>query len=308
MDEKNMPSSNVLKQVTWSQEVIISDDGQRMGAAEPQKSRKIFMIAVGAIGVILLTAAILGMVYLGGFIGLGHYVPVVAIPASTAYVTPTATPTPMPAVLATPTPTPTPEPTPPPQLATVGEIVSFGGYAWRVLSVQGNHALVITDRVISHRMYHHVWDSVTWESSEIRQWLNGSFFENFSSQDQARIAETIVVNSGNQWFGTSGGPNTRDRIFLLSIEEVLRYFGDSILPHYRPDGVWGFEDEFGKDRIALDLGGLAAWWWLRSPGLAPFNAAYVSSSGILYLCGQHVFRPGVVLGGVRPALWLSLES
>ena len=33
--------------------------------------------------------------------------------------------------------------------------------------------------------------------------------------DQARIVEVINKNSDNQWYGTDGGCDTNDKIFLL---------------------------------------------------------------------------------------------
>ena len=108
----------------------------------------------------------------------------------------------------------------------VGDIIEFGNYDWRVLEVRGNQVLILTDRVIVRRRYHHSLDDITWETSEIRRWLNEEFFNRFSQQDQARIAQATVVNNNNQWLGTSGGNNTTDRVFLLSLDEVVSYLGD----------------------------------------------------------------------------------
>ena len=190
---------------------------------------------------------------------------------------------------------------------SVGDIIQFGDFDWRVLDVQGNQALIITDRIIDTRMYHHTYGAVTWETSEIRQWLNGDFFASFSPHDQARIAETYVINNDNPWDlselggwnNTPGGNNTMDRLFLLSIDEVLRYFGDSGLVAHGAimnsgerdasalEGLWwwGIVDQYSETRIAHDLGDSASWWWLRSPGSDPNLAAGASNNGHLDLHG-----------------------
>ena len=217
---------------------------------------------------------------------------------------------------------------------SAGDIIQFGDYDWRVLDVQGNQALIITDRVIGHQWYHHTFEAVKWEDSEIRQWLNGDFFASFSLQDQARVAETYVVNNDNPWdfsdwgwyANTPGGNNTVDRIFLLSIDEVLRYFGDSGLvtigammganeraanePKWPEWGIYGegIMDQYYEARIALDSGGSASWWWLRSPGHNPYYSATVVTYGSLHLGGGFVFWSGGVGGGIRPALWLYLDQ
>jgi hypothetical protein len=49
----------------------------------------------------------------------------------------------------------------------------------------------------------------------------------------------------------------------------------------------------------------AHWQWLRSLGDDPLDAAYVSADGSVDFGGFHVGDGSV---GVRPALWLNLES
>ena len=99
-----------------------------------------------------------------------------------------------------------------------------------------------------------------------------------------------------------------DRIFLLSLEEAVNYFGDSGQLRSRPSGAWGISDRYNNTRMALDLDGSAFWWWLRSPGDDPRHAADVNAVGGLALGGGGVFWSGGVGGGVRPALWLNLQS
>jgi tetratricopeptide (TPR) repeat protein len=118
-----------------------------------------------------------------------------------------------------------------------GALMEFGGYAWRVLDVQGGKALLITRDIIDVRPYHpynpyhpyhnSMLEEVTWEGCALREWLNGEFLVAFQERDRARVAATDVANEDNPWFGTPGGNDTRDRAFLLSINEVVKYFGDS---------------------------------------------------------------------------------
>ena len=187
----------------------------------------------------------------------------------------------------------------------VGDIIQFGPYEWRVLDVQGNQALILTDGAIDNRHYHHTMVSVTWETSDIRGWLNSDFLDRFSQQEQARIVTTTLVNRDNQWFGTSGGNSTQDRVFLLSIEEVVLYFGDSGRLANRPSDAWFIiNDQFGSARQTFQAfrPSWASRWWLRSPGWFPYRAAYVTVLGDLSMQGISVnWRQGV-----RPALWLNL--
>ena len=200
-------------------------------------------------------------------------------------------------------------PEPAPSVAGIRErnIIEFGNYNWRVLDVQDSYALIITENIIESRLYHNTVEVVTWETSDIRAYLNGEFLNSFSEECRARIRETNVVNNNNPWFGTDGGNDTIDRIFLLSLEEVVRYFGDSGQLQNRPHrNPWWIDDRYNSARAARDTSGLASWWWLRTPGDLD-NATRIASRGRVAVGSYAVRADWNGLGGVRPALWLRLE-
>ena len=184
--------------------------------------------------------------------------------------------------------------------AMIGEIVRFGPHDWRVMDVQGSRALIMTDLVVGASWYNSM-ETVTWETSSIRAWLNNEFLDRFSHQELAMISETTVVNNDNPWFYIYGGNDTQDMVFLLSIEEVVRFFGDSGQLANRPLGTWSISDMHDDARIAELAADSPTWWWLRSPGNFPYHAAFVSAYGHIYLNGYNV---SWTQGGIRPALWI----
>jgi len=185
----------------------------------------------------------------------------------------------------------------------VGDVIPFGGYDWRVLDVQNNKALIITENVIERIPYDVKYKAVTWETCTIREYLNGEFLQKFTAEEQRHIAETRVSNPDNLWYGTNGGNDTTDKVFLLSLEELVEYFGDSGQLQNRPANSSLIDDQYNTARKAMDTSGTVSWWWLRSPGLLSNGAAGVNDGG-----GVYVFGVGVSLddGGVRPALWMNL--
>jgi hypothetical protein len=159
--------------------------------------------------------------------------------------------------------------------------LQFGQYKWRVLEVLRDKALIITEDVIEvNRAYHSTKTKVTWESCDLRRYLNRNFLQKFSEAE-----ERMILNPNNPTHGTNGGSDTNDRIFLLSIQEARSYFSSN------------------SDRKA----GNSRWWWLRSPGTLSGHAAVVGVGGGLISRGGYV--DGVdPFGGLRPALWLNLYS
>ena len=166
------------------------------------------------------------------------------------------------------------------------EYMEFGGREWLVLEERDGNALLLLRDVLPERAYHEALVGVTWEDSNIRQYLNGAFLNGFDQQYRARIIETEVVNTNNADFGTSGGNNTRDYIFLLSLAEANFYF------------------ESAAARIARHEGSTVhAVWWLRSPGLQQETAAMVRADGELGRTGSGVNATNRT---VRPAMWVRL--
>ena len=186
----------------------------------------------------------------------------------------------------------------------VGDIITFGAYEWRVLDIQDDKALIVSENILEGKAYHSTGRSITWSVCSLRAYLNGEFYNSsaFSNEDRSRIFEVTNVNENNQWYGTPGGENTLDKIFLLSIAEVVQYFGDSgqlANPELAPS-EWGIDDQYNSNRIATH-NGEAYWWWLRSPGYDSNSASSVGSDGGILMYGPYVDY----FGGVRPALWLN---
>jgi hypothetical protein len=103
---------------------------------------------------------------------------------------------------------------------------------------------------------------------------------------------------------TKGGKETSDRVFLLSIEEIVQYFGDSgqLSNKDRGNKYW-IDDQYNTSRIAKNADGEYVWWWLRSPGNSNNRAVYVLDRGFIDFSGGFFSRDD---GGIRPALWLKL--
>jgi hypothetical protein len=190
----------------------------------------------------------------------------------------------------------------------IGSIHKFGGYDWRVLAVQGRQALVISEKILESRPYHAQCGNITWANCSLRQYLNGEFLNRFSASDKSKIVPTSITTLNNPWYGTSGGASVTDNIFLLSLEEVCRYFGDSrsnLAKKGSAGSDYFIDDKNSQNRIAKFVqNDEANWWWLRSPGRDGYSAAFVYDDGYVFVNGDFVTYDI----GVRPAFWLNLES
>lgn len=184
---------------------------------------------------------------------------------------------------------------------------------WIVLDRQGDKVLLLSKYILDCKCYNNEREDVTWESCDLRRWLNNDFYYSaFSSSEQNKILTTNVINSDNIEYDTYGGNNTNDKVFCLSIDEVKQYFYQSNM-HTDNKRLATRGTNYAKNVNNMGynlyvMGGSGSWYtgtsdfWLRSPGSGQYRAAYVDNYGSLYENGNDVvFR----MCGVRPALWVS---
>lgn len=191
---------------------------------------------------------------------------------------------------------------------TRNDTITFGKYNWRVLDIKIDTALIITEDIVELRWYHNKFVEITWADCELRNYLNNEFYNKFNEDEKRKILAVKNKNFDSPWFPTKGGKDTIDKIFLLSLEEVCMYFGDSGTKLQNKDTQkWQIDDENNFNRQAKYKNEFH-WWRLRSPGYYGRTSASVNKKGCVYVRGNGVHGRPKDGGGLRPALWLKLED
>ncbi len=179
---------------------------------------------------------------------------------------------------------------------------------WIVLAEEGNKVLVISKYALDCQQYNSTRTNVTWETCSLRKWLNGTFLNAaFSAEEQKRIISTTVTADKNPLYSTSPGNNTTDKVFLLSVTEVNKYFSSDEARMCAPTDYAIAQGT--STSSSYSTGGKATcYWWLRSPGYRSNYAAGVDAGGSpvpTVVGGSDVNRSNAA---VRPALWIDLGS
>lgn len=204
-----------------------------------------------------------------------------------------------------------------------------GGYntdpvKWRVLAndEEGSGTLfLLSDQNLDVFQYHTDNESVTWEKSTMRSWLNGydasqniggdsgidytedNFLDTaFSEKEQEAISETAVTDNDNTEYEVDGGNDTTDRIFLSSFAET---YNRNYFPNYGLSTNTAYVAGGGKSGRGMNEAGEADRWWLRSPGYDISMAAYIEDDGSQVSDGNPVTDKATA---VRPAFNLDLDS
>lgn len=142
----------------------------------------------------------------------------------------------------------------------------------------------MADKNLDVQSYNYTITDVTWETCTRRSWLNGygaeknkegkdysgsGFLDNaFSADEQSAIQTANVVNDDNPNHGTEGGNDTTDKVYLLSVGEVMNpeYGFNSSRSDYAKSRR-GLNTTFAKDQGAqTSTSGESARygrWWLR---------------------------------------------
>lgn len=227
--------------------------------------------------------------------------------------------------------------------------------SWRILAVRNDRVLVISDKVLDARPFSSIdpdfdgeyqqrngkldldaWvkdhpsrrnaivkkykTPQTWDISDIRPWLNGVFFrELFTSEEQRLVLNTELESVENPLDRSQRTKRTKDKLFLLSLEEIGLYFAKEGAAlefktsgssrsyylsgsHYYYSAPTQYAVKQGAHQSTITKN---ATYWLRTPGKSPFQALFVESYKRVCGClGMTICAKE----GVRPAMWLDRKA
>lgn len=241
--------------------------------------------------------------------------------------------------------------------ALPGTYVTFGTYEqdnnkkngqepieWLVLENDGESLFVLSKYVLDGQPYSTAYDGntwnahpITWEHCNLRAWLNSTFLTTaFNAGEQTRINTTFVDNSLPEdayRFSDeplTGGNNTLDKVYILSYDEVIKYFPrkdiwydssgyainyDKLLqatatPYAIAQGVdiWTSKDAAaclsyggGYKNIANDVIGYVEKWALRTPYYSQKTIYNVGASGSFGM------RTATYDNATRPCMRISIK-
>lgn len=231
-----------------------------------------------------------------------------------------------------------------------GDIIRFGHYEqdgnvangkeeieWEILKAESDRVMVVSKYALDCKPYNTELTNVTWEFCFLRKWLNNDFKNAAFTREEQQIIPTVrIENADNPRSKASGGNDTQDQIFCLSINEIETLIGYNM---YNENAMWGFSQKMmvGPTQYAMNngawsrvvtsddyynekvgyinygytsdvIGRRVTWWWLRSPGGSNWSAGCVDLSGLAgaseYCCAD-VWADNYA---VRPAMYINIVS
>ena len=199
---------------------------------------------------------------------------------------------------------------------------------WEVLGEDDKGILVVSRYILDNQPYNKEWTDVTWKTCTLRKWLNKKFYNTAFNAKERKVINTVKVkNEDNQYCDAEGGKNTKDKVFCLSVDEILNHYSfnkyDSEVHNgycqalivsptvfaRNKGGYLNSIDEVVYTESYADygyttdcIGREGGCWWLRSPNYKNEFACYVNINGSAGEYGCCNVSDGNV--GVRPAMYL----
>lgn len=187
----------------------------------------------------------------------------------------------------------------------IDELVEFGKYEdeiiqWKVIDSRSDGVLLWSTHCVTAHPYHYSSeDEVSWETCELRKWLNQDFYEKvFSPEEKKHIKKTVLENNDCE--------NTTDKIFMLSAKDINDYdlWGEDIVGYPSQNAV--------EEGIFVNSGSFESsaqgttWYWLRGNYEREpyYNADVMTSKGDISY-NIEVVDDTI---GVRVALWYSYDE
>lgn len=204
--------------------------------------------------------------------------------------------------------------------AAVGDMVLFGEYEqdgntdngkemveWIVLERQEGRVLVLSKDAIEAQKFNASSEETYWENCSLRSWLNGRFPDNaFAKEDPSYVLSTTISNERYP-ISEEGEERqideliletyeTRDRLFLLSMEEVERYFPNE------EERIALASDSAIENGVAAGADNSCSWW-LRTPDPDTLGTVLTvkGSDGTI---SRSMYE---ITNGVRPAMWIRTD-
>ena len=209
------------------------------------------------------------------------------------------------------------------QYPAVGSTIFYGTYPqsstnsnvvepvkWKVLSNDGYEAFVMADKLIDSGIpYNEIGsNTVTWETSTLRDWLNNDFYNKiFPSPDEkyAILSKTITTTGAGTGGALTPTVTTTDKIFLPSIEEMTNPAYGFATDYMEQD----YARRATRTKYAMSKTGNyedIPTYWLRSPGSAndEHRVMNVLDYGWINRWGEKIY----LKMNIRPVMYIKLDT
>lgn len=183
---------------------------------------------------------------------------------------------------------------------------------WRVLARDGKYAYLLSDRILDAGKFYAGAEGSTWETSDLRNWLNSTFYDAaFNNKEKAVIQVQTLANGKIEIAGESITYPTKDKVFVPSYQDmhITEYqlsYGQDYGDYTKTLSRMASNTAYTAQKPGMYASTTCSDnWWLRDTTYEEQYAAYVTSTGAIEVSNS---IPVNVTQGIRPAIYVDLSD
>lgn len=142
---------------------------------------------------------------------------------------------------------------------------------WRVLSIEGNKALLLADKNLDNKRFNDWWNwGISWEESTLKEWMNADFKDTAFGEKEKNA---LCINNS-----TEGEVFALSKTDIETTNNILRensFDDEAIKKVWKSTNTDYLNECLEKEGIEAPNTG----WWLRSNGMFRFLACHITEDG-----------------------------
>lgn len=176
---------------------------------------------------------------------------------------------------------------------------------WRVLQIEGNELLAITEYALDSQPYNARGGRARWNTASLRTWLSNDFYNAAFSDEQKAL---IITKDLENWRENN---TSEDPVTLLNCDEAKTLFANHDDRMCTPTAYAVAQGARLSTKFQKDKDGYYnVNWWLRTHSWeSNARGAYVANSGGVMTCGGN--KDGTASNAkiaVRPAVYFDAAA
>ena len=158
---------------------------------------------------------------------------------------------------------------------------------WWIIKSDSKSYTVVTDKLIDCKPFHNDLTSVTWDTSALKTWTNGEFYNKcFNEKEKAFITEHTTPASWNYYYQFESGKSTIDKVGVIpaaSLSDRTHIFMDHDSDESKLLRKALVTDYSAAQGAYVDDNGYGKWWTATSANKENWYTITVTHDGIVLI-------------------------
>lgn len=184
----------------------------------------------------------------------------------------------------------------------------FEPVRWWVLKDEEEQLTLLADKILDSRQYNESMAAVTWDISDLREWMNNEFYNTcFNKNEQEYILDHLTTSPFNYCHLFSAGEDCTDKIALMPAFDLANgtYYFKSHNDEADKQLRIAVGTEYARSQgLLVEENAAGRWWTCTSATLDNMAVVVITENGnvLMESGGEYVNKSDI---GVRPLITIT---